>query len=62
MGKTQLQNSENDRDLINSPLLFIAYYSDVIMGTMASQITNLTNVYSIVYSGADQRNIKVQSQ
>ena len=62
MGKTQLQNSENDRDLINSPLLFIAYYSDVIMGTMASQITNLTNVYSIVYSGADQRNIKVPSQ
>ena len=25
------------------------------MGTMASQITNLTIVYSTVYSGADQR-------
>ena len=25
------------------------------MGTMASQITSLTIVYSIVYSGADQR-------
>ena len=29
--------------------------SDVIMGTMASQITSLTMVYSTVYSGADQR-------
>ena len=25
------------------------------MGTLASQITNLTNVYSTVYSDADQR-------
>ena len=32
-----------------------AHYSDVIMGTMASQITSLTIVYSTVYSGADQR-------
>ena len=31
------------------------HYSDVIMGTMASQITSLTIVYSTVYSGADQR-------
>ena len=31
------------------------HYSDVIMGSMASQITSLTIVYSIVYSGADQR-------
>ena len=30
-------------------------YSDVIMSTMASQITSLTIVYSTVYSGADQR-------
>ena len=30
-------------------------YSDVIMGTMASQITGLTIVYWTVYSGADQR-------
>ena len=29
-------------------------YSDVIMGALASQITSLTIVYSIVYSGADQ--------
>ena len=31
------------------------YYIDVIMTTMTSQITSLTLVYSIVYSGADQR-------
>ena len=31
------------------------YYNDVIMGTMASQITSLTIVYSAVYSGEDQR-------
>ena len=30
-------------------------YNDVIMGAIASQITSLTIVYSIVYSGADQR-------
>ena len=34
------------------------HYNDVIMGAIASQITNLTIVYSIVYSDADQRNIK----
>ena len=32
-----------------------SHYDDVIMSTMASQITNLTIVYSSVYSGADQR-------
>ena len=30
-------------------------YSDVIMSTMASQITSLSIVYSTVYSGTDQR-------
>ena len=30
------------------------HYNDVIMGTIASQITSLTIVYSTVYSGADQ--------
>ena len=30
-------------------------YSDVIMGTMASQITSLAIVYSTIYWGADQR-------
>ena len=31
------------------------HYGDVIIGTMASQITRLTIVYSNVYSAADQR-------
>ena len=31
------------------------HYDDVIMAPMASQITSLTVVYSIVYSDADQR-------
>ena len=31
------------------------HYNDVIMGTIASQITSLTIVYSTVYSDADQR-------
>ena len=31
------------------------HYIDVIMTTMASQITSLMVVYSIVYSGTDQR-------
>ena len=34
-------------------LLF--HYNDVIMSTMASQITSLTIVYSIAYLSADQR-------
>ena len=33
----------------------MAHYDDVIMSTMASQITSLTIVYSTVYSDADQR-------
>ena len=32
-----------------------SHYNDVIMTTMASQITSLAIVYSIVYSSADQR-------
>ena len=33
----------------------LSYCIDVIMGTMASQITSLTIVYPTVYAGADQR-------
>ena len=33
----------------------VQHYSDVIMGTIASQITSLTVVYLTVYSDADQR-------
>ena len=36
-------------------LLIIHHHNDVIINAMASQITSPTSVYSIVYSGADQR-------
>ena len=32
-----------------------SHYDDVIMSTMASQISSLTGVYSSIYSGTDQR-------
>ena len=35
--------------------LRLSHYGDVLMDTMASQITSLTIVYSTVYSGTDQR-------
>ena len=35
--------------------LSVWHYDDVRMGAIASQITSLTIVYSIVYSDADQR-------
>ena len=38
----------------NEELFHIAHYGDVVMGTMAPQITSLTIVYSTVYSGADK--------
>ena len=38
-----------------SPWYQFEHYNDVIMGTIASQITSLTIVYSTVYSDADQR-------
>ena len=46
-----------DRGRICKILRFseLYHYNDVIMGTIASQITSLTIVYSIVYSDADQR-------
>ena len=31
------------------------HYNDVITGSMASQITSLSIVYSAVYSGADKK-------
>ena len=42
--------------LIHYPQIayFRYHYSDVIMGSMVSQITSLTIVYSTVYSDADQ--------
>ena len=37
------------------PCRGISHYDDVIMTMLASQITSLTVVYSIVYSGVNQR-------
>ena len=36
-------------------LELVMHYSDVLMGTTASQITFLTIVFFTVYSGTDQR-------
>ena len=47
----QLENIAFD---INVCWAMLIHYDDVIMGTIASQITSLTIVYSTVYSGADQ--------
>ena len=41
--------------LIQVMTCHLSHYDDVIMGAIASQITSLTIVYSIVYSDADQR-------
>ena len=38
------------------------HYNDVIMGTMASHITSLVNVYLTVYSGSDQRKHESSAQ
>ena len=37
------------------PGFSLLHCNDVIMGTIASQITSLKSVYSTIYSGADQR-------
>ena len=41
--------------LVPLPESFRLHYDDVIMTRLASQITSLTVVYSIVYSGVNQR-------
>ena len=40
---------------VGGPLIHNVHYDDVIMTMLASQITSLTVVYSIVYSGVNQR-------
>ena len=46
---------EGQDDDIRPIYVCISHYIDVIMATMASQITSLTVVYSIVYLGVNQR-------
>ena len=41
--------------LANERRRYIFHYGDVIMDAIASQISSLTIVYSVVYSDADQR-------
>ena len=48
-------NDNNDNDNDNDNNNNKEHYIDVIMTTMASQITRLAVVYSTVYSDADQR-------
>ena len=45
----------SSRALVDIFRLAETHYNDVTMGTIASQITSLTIVYSTVYSDADQR-------
>ena len=45
----------HDKEAFSVSALFALHYIDVMMTTMASQITSLTIVYSSVYSGANQR-------
>ena len=59
-----LQNDQHDSllkflSLRNvTSVMTTSHYDDVIMTMLASQITILTVVYSIVYSGVNQKNIK----
>ena len=41
--------------MVLTPVDNFCHYGDIIMGTIASQITSLTIVYSTIYSDADQR-------
>ena len=50
-----LQLHLGPNDTYVSHVMMWWHYTDVIMSTMASQITSLTIVYSTVYSVADQR-------
>ena len=48
-----LFDSDRDNSIVYEDISL--HYSDVIMTTIASQITSLTVVYTTVYSDADQR-------
>ena len=50
--------NHSDQWLMGEIWVVPPYYSDVITRAMASQITSPMIVYTSVYSGADQRNIK----
>ena len=52
---TQLNHVIKKDGVVSTYRSYGIHYNDVIMGTMAFQITSLRIVYSTVYSGADQR-------
>ena len=60
LGKTKFilpqvgMNIKNRSKIDHTQLKKWYHYNNVIMGTMASQITSLTIVYSTVHSGVDQ--------
>ena len=54
-GKTTIMVQGNDTGITKALFVNFYHYCDVTMGAMASQITSLTMVYSIVHSGTDQR-------
>ena len=54
---TYFPSSSIFNDFIHENLTLI-HYSDVIVDTIASQISSLMIVYSTVYPGADQRKHK----
>ena len=49
------QYKSDIRPLYGHVIIRYPHYNDVIMGAIAYQITSLTDVYSTVYSDADQR-------
>ena len=56
-GSRQAQ-ADYSEDTEQAPVVKTMHYNDVIMGTMGSQLTILTIVYSAVYPSEDEGNIK----
>ena len=50
-----VKRRRDNKSIYHQYSLSFTHYNDVIMGTMVSRIYSLTIVYSIVYSGSDQR-------
>ena len=53
--KTSNQIVHSELGYVHINVWGVFHYTDVIMSMIASQITSLAVVYSMVYSGADQR-------
>ena len=50
-----VENGQDTRNWNKSDSYLISHYTDVIMGTIASQITSVSIAYLTVSTGADQR-------